>query len=45
MHYFRKNIYTREVIDFMLEMLEKGRRLKSRLLKSIIFLKQPCISG
>lgn len=31
MPYFRKNIYTKEVIDFMLEMVEKGEKTKSQI--------------
>ncbi|MBL1220619.1 helix-turn-helix domain-containing protein [Chryseobacterium sp. L7] len=33
MPYFRKNIYTREVIDFMLEMLEKGEKTKRQIIE------------
>ncbi|WP_228377069.1 helix-turn-helix domain-containing protein [Chryseobacterium sp. FH2] len=31
MPHFRKNIYTKEVINFMLEMLEKGEKTKSQI--------------
>ncbi|NML68720.1 helix-turn-helix domain-containing protein [Chryseobacterium sp. RP-3-3] len=33
MHYFRKNIYTREVIDFMLEMVENGEKTKKQIIE------------
>ncbi|WP_317127297.1 MULTISPECIES: helix-turn-helix domain-containing protein [Chryseobacterium] len=29
---FRKNIYTKEVINFMLELLEKGEKTKSQII-------------
>lgn len=33
MHYFRKNIYTREVIDFILEMVEKREKTKKQIIE------------
>ncbi|WP_228423702.1 helix-turn-helix domain-containing protein [Chryseobacterium carnipullorum] len=33
MHHFRKNIYTREVIDFMLEMVEKREKTKKQIIE------------
>lgn len=29
---FRKNIYTKEIIDFMLEMIEKGEKTKAQII-------------
>ncbi|MFN1215972.1 transposase [Chryseobacterium kwangjuense] len=33
MPYFRKNIYTKEVIDFILEMLENGEKTKGQIIE------------
>lgn len=33
MPYFRKNIYTKEVINFILEMLEKEEKTKNQIIK------------
>lgn len=30
---FRKNIYTKEIIDFMLEMIENGEKTKEQIIK------------
>lgn len=32
MPHFRKNIYTKEVINFMLEMIETGKKTKSQVI-------------
>ncbi|PTT39777.1 transposase [Chryseobacterium sp. HMWF028] len=32
MPYFRKNIYTKEVINFMIEMIETGKKTKSQII-------------